>query len=392
MDRAKSLDGDDLAAAITSTNGFPGVTGTITLDEHRNPVKSAVMLVIKNGERRYAATIPPPTAPLPEVPEVEDAGAGAGPAGAQTSGAAGKLLQTVVDTLALGALYALIALGYTLVYGVLRFINFAHADVFTFGAWIAFAIARGLGFASAPSALGLPAVLVIAMVLCSALGVTIERLAYRPLRNAPRLNVLITAIGVSLFLQNVGQLKWFFGTQPQRMPSLIEDRVLARFAGVQMHLVDVIGVVTALALMLVLDWLIFRTRIGRAMRAVSHDCDVAALMGINVDAVISFTFVLGSSLAAAAGFLYAMKYPGLNQPAHATWVLLGLKAFVAAVIGGIGDIRGAMLGGILIGFIELFGAAYLSPHLRDIYVFSILILVLLVRPSGILGKAVAEKV
>ena len=203
---------------------------------------------------------------------------------------------------------------------------------------------------------------------------------------------MVTAIGVSLFLQNVGQLKWFFGTQPQRMPSLIEDRVLARFAGVQVHLVDVLGVVTALALMLVLDWLIFRTRIGRAMRAVSHDCDVAALMGINVDAVISFTFVLGSSLAAAAGFLYAMKYPGLNQPAHATWVLLGLKAFVAAVIGGIGDIRGAMLGGILIGFIELFGAAYLSPHLRDIYVFSILILVLLVRPSGILGKAVAEKV
>jgi branched-chain amino acid transport system permease protein len=235
-------------------------------------------------------------------------------------------------------------------------------------------------------------VLLATMALCAAMGVTIERLAYRPLRKAPRLNVLITAIGVSLFLQNVGQLKWFFGTQPQRMPSLIEDRVLARFSGVQLHLVDVIGVVTALALMLVLDWLIFRTRIGRAMRAVSHDCDVAALMGINVDAVISFTFVLGSSLAAAAGFLYAMKYPGLNQPAHATWVLLGLKAFVAAVIGGIGDIRGAMLGGILIGFIELFGAAYLSPHLRDIYVFSILILVLLVRPSGILGKAVAEKV
>jgi len=144
--------------------------------------------------------------------------------------------------------------------------------------------------------------------------------------------------------------------------------------------------------MLVLDWLIFRTRMGRAMRAVSHDTAVAALMGINVDAVVSFTFVLGSSLAAAAGFLYAMKYPGLNQPAHATWVLLGLKAFVAAVIGGIGNVRGAMLGGVLIGFIELFGAAYLSPHLRDIYVFSILILVLLLRPSGILGKAVAEKV
>ncbi len=300
-----------------------------------------------------------------------------------------------MDGVAVGSLYALIALGYTMVYGTLQFINFAHSDIFVLGAWVSYTIAVGLGYALAGTSPPLYAgvlILFAAMAFCGAVGFTVERLAYRPLRKAPRLNVLITAIGVSLFLQNVGQLKWFFGTQPQRMPSLIEDRVLARFAGVQMHLVDVLGVVTALALMLVLDWLIFWTRIGRAMRAVSHDCDVASLMGINVDAIISFTFVLGSSLAAAAGFLYAMKYPGLNQPAHATWVLLGLKAFVAAVIGGIGDIRGAMLGGILIGFIELFGAAYLSPHLRDIYVFSILILVLLVRPSGILGRAVAEKV
>ena len=300
-----------------------------------------------------------------------------------------------MDGVAVGSLYALIALGYTMVYGTLQFINFAHSDIFVLGAWISYLLAVGLGFALAGTSPPLYAgvlILLAAMACCGAAGFAVERLAYRPLRKAPRLNVLITAIGVSLFLQNVGQLKWFFGTQPQRMPSLIEDRVIARFAGVQVHVVDVIGVVTALALMLVLDWLIFRTRMGRAMRAVSHDTNVAALMGINVDAVISFTFVLGSSLAAAAGFLYAMKYPGLNQPAHATWVLLGLKAFVAAVIGGIGDIRGAMLGGILIGFIELFGAAYLSPHLRDIYVFSILILVLLVRPSGILGKAVAEKV
>jgi branched-chain amino acid transport system permease protein len=283
-----------------------------------------------------------------------------------------------------------------MVYGTLQFINFAHSDVFVLGAWISYTLAVGLGYALAgtppPPLYAGVLILFAAMAFCGAVGFTVERLAYRPLRKAPRLNVLITAIGVSLFLQNVGQLKWFFGTQPQRMPNVIEDRVLARFADVQLHLVDVIGVVTALLLMLVLDWLIFRTRMGRAMRAVSHDTNVAALMGINVDAVISFTFVLGSSLAAAAGFLYAMKYPGLNQPAHATWVLLGLKAFVAAVIGGIGNIRGAMLGGILIGFIELFGAAYLSPHLRDIYVFSILILVLLVRPTGILGKPVAEKV
>jgi branched-chain amino acid transport system permease protein len=306
-----------------------------------------------------------------------------------------KFFQTLMDGVAVGSLYALIALGYTMVYGTLQFINFAHSDIFVLGAWVSYTIAVAMGYAVAgthPPAYAGILIMLVAMATCGAAGFTIERLAYRPLRKAPRLNVLITAIGVSLFLQNVGQLKWFFGTQPQRMPSVLEDRVLATVAGVQVHLVDVIGAATALALMLVLDWLIFRTRLGRAMRAVSHDTNVAALMGINVDAVISFTFVLGSSLAAAAGFLYAMKYPGLNQPAHATWVLLGLKAFVAAVIGGIGNIRGAMLGGILIGFIELFGAAYLSPHLRDIYVFSILILVLLVRPSGILGKAVAEKV
>jgi branched-chain amino acid transport system permease protein len=306
-----------------------------------------------------------------------------------------KFLQTLMDGVAVGSLYALIALGYTMVYGTLQFINFAHSDIFVLGAWISYTIAVALGYELAgmhPPVYAGILIMLAAMATCGAAGFTIERLAYRPLRNAPRLNVLITAIGVSLFLQNVGQLKWIFGTQPQRMPSVLEDRVLATVASVQIHLVDVIGAATALALMVVLDWLIFRTRLGRAMRAVSHDTNVAALMGINVDAVISFTFVLGSSLAAAAGFLYAMKYPGLNQPAHATWVLLGLKAFVAAVIGGIGNIRGAMLGGILIGFIELFGAAYLSPHLRDIYVFSILILVLLVRPSGILGRAVAEKV
>jgi len=306
-----------------------------------------------------------------------------------------KFFQTLMDGVAVGSLYALIALGYTMVYGTLQFINFAHSDIFVLGAWVSYTIAVGLGYALAGTHPPLYAgvlILVAAMATCGAVGFTVERLAYRPLRKAPRLNVLITAIGVSLFLQNVGQLKWFFGTQPQRMPSLIEDTILARFAGVQVHLVDLAAAGTALLLMLVLDWLIFRTRMGRAMRAVSHDTSVAALMGVNVDAVISFTFVLGSTLAAAAGFLYAMKYPGLNQPAHATWVLLGLKAFVAAVIGGIGNIRGAMLGGILIGFIEMFGAAYLSPHLRDIYVFSILILVLLVRPSGVLGKAVAEKV
>jgi branched-chain amino acid transport system permease protein len=207
--------------------------------------------------------------------------------------------------------------------------------------------------------------------------------------------VLITAIGVSLFLQNVGQLEWMFGTRPDRMPTLLPDTVLFKIGGgVPVRLVDAMVIATAVLLMLVLDWLVFRTKIGRAMRAVSFSPPNASLMGIDVDRVISFTFVLGAALAAAAGFLMGQKYPGLNQTAAAGWVLLGLKAFVAAVIGGIGNIRGAMLGGLLIGLLEFFVAQYVpdGASLRDIVVFGVLILVLLFKPSGLLGKAVTEKV
>jgi branched-chain amino acid transport system permease protein len=259
-------------------------------------------------------------------------------------------------------------------------------------------------------------VLATAMLSCGLLGFLLERFAYRPLRSSPRLNVLITAIGVSLLLQNTGQLKWVFGPSPKRMPSLLPDVILVEVAGVPIHLVDVISAGTAVLLMLALEWLVFRTKLGRAMRAVSFSPTNAALMGIPVDRVISFTFVTGAMLAAAAGFLYALKYPGLNQPAYPTWLLLGLKAFVAAVVGGIGNVRGAMLGGIFIGWIEFFGVAYvgstlasigetvgasgetvdylstLGTSLRDVYVFALLILVLLVRPSGILGRATVEKV
>jgi branched-chain amino acid transport system permease protein len=306
-----------------------------------------------------------------------------------------KLLQTLVDGVAVGSLYALIALGYTMVYGILSFINFAHSDVFMLGAWVSYTVAVAAGWAMTGVAVPWYAIIVVllaAMATCGLLGFTIERLAYRPLRSAPRLNVLITAIGVSLFLQNTGQLKWLFGTQPERMPSLIEDRTLFSLANVHVRLVDLLVVAVAVLLMMVLQYLVFGTKLGRAMRAVAYDTRTAALMGIPVDRVISFTFVVGSALAAAAGLLYGLKYPGLNQPAHSTWVLLGLKAFVAAVIGGIGNLRGAMLGGLLIGFVELFGAAYFSPHLRDVYVFSLLILVLLLRPTGILGRATVEKV
>jgi branched-chain amino acid transport system permease protein len=317
--------------------------------------------------------------------------------------------QTLMTALSVGSLYALIALGYTMVYGILQFINFAHSDIVVLGAWLSYTLAThllpALGLdphnpAVAPP-LWVPVVILIAaMAACSLIGFTIERLAYRPLRKAPRLNVLITAIGVSLLLQNVGQLNFVFGPSPQKMPALLPSWELLRVSlpsadgsrDVVIGIVDAMIIGTSAVLMLALEYLVFRTKIGTAMRAISFDFDAAALMGIPVDRVVSFTFVLGSALAAAAGFLYALKYPGLNQPAHATWVLLGLKAFVAAVIGGIGNVRGAVLGGFIIAAVEQFGAFYLSSNYRDVYVFALLIAILLVRPSGLLGSTVKEKV
>jgi branched-chain amino acid transport system permease protein len=306
-------------------------------------------------------------------------------------------IQTLTDGIAVGSLYALIALGYTLVYGILQFINFAHSDVFALGAWLAFTIAAVVfslvagSNAVAPWYVGF-GVLLLSMLGCGIVGLLIERFAYKPLRNAPRLNVLITAIGVSLLLQNVGQLRFAFGPYPKAMPALLPDRVLLTFLGVDIRLVDLTVLATAIVLMVAIQWLVYQTKLGMAMRAVSHNHQTAALMGINVNTVISTTFVIGAMLAAAAGFLYSMKYSQLKQTADSVWVLLGLKAFVAAVVGGIGNIRGAMLGGILIGLIEFFGVAYLSDKYRDVYVFSLLIIVLLVRPSGILGSATVEKV
>ena len=306
-----------------------------------------------------------------------------------------QLLQTLKDGVTLGSLYALIALGYTMVYGILKFINFAHSDIVVLGGWISLTLAavalKFLGVAEPPVWLG-AVVLIGAMLGCGLVGFTIERLAYKPLRGAPRLNVLITAIGVSLFMQNTGQLNALFGTSPKRMTDLLPDATLAQVGQVQLKLLDVVGAGTAILLMIGLEWLVFHTKIGRAMRATSHNVKVAALMGIPVDRVISFTFVLGSMLAAAGGFLWALKYQTIKQPADSSWVLLGLKAFVAAVVGGIGNVRGAMLGGLAIGLIEQFGAAYLSSSMTNVYVFAILILVLLVRPGGILGKATVEKV
>lgn len=312
-----------------------------------------------------------------------------------------RLLQTLLDGLSVGSLYALIALGYTMVYGILKFINFAHSDVFVLGAWTSFTgvtlLATKLGWwdPAAPPFWAGVLILLWAMSLCAVVGMVIERFAYRPLRNVPKLNVLITAIGVSLFLQNIGQMEWLFGTRPVRMPALVQQvEPLATIGGVKIWLVDVLGAGTAVALMVALDRLVFHSKLGRAMRAVSHNHNTAALMGINVDRVVAMTFILGAVLAAAAGFLYAQKYPSLNQTAAPVWVLLGLKAFVAAVIGGIGNIRGAMAGGILIGLLEFFVAAYVpeGTQLRDLFVFALLIGVLLFRPEGLFGRATIEKV
>lgn len=314
-----------------------------------------------------------------------------------------QFLQTLMDGVTVGCLYALIALGYTMVYGILKFINFAHSDIFALGVWMSVTIGGWLitkttGGAIPPWYVGLT-VVVAATCFCGFVGFTIERLAYKPLRKAPRLNVLITAIGVSLLLQNIGQLntRFTFGPYPKPFPALLDNRTLLTIGdtltGVQIRLADVAVIGTAVSLMAAMQYLIFRTKLGSAMRAVSFNTRNASLMGINVDRVISITFVLGSMLAAAAGFLYGLKYEGqMKQTADSMWVMLGLKAFVAAVVGGIGNVRGAVLGGLLIGLIEFFGVAYLKSEFRDAYVFAILILVLLLRPEGVLGKATVEKV
>jgi branched-chain amino acid transport system permease protein len=311
------------------------------------------------------------------------------------------LLQTTINFLAVGGLYALIALGYTLVYGILRFINFAHSDIVAWGGWLALTVAGWGGWLATNSpAFALPVVLLATMAMCAALGVTIERLAYRPLRKAPRLNVLITAIGVSLFLQNVGLLDKFFGNRPSTISALLDNRVLATVGGVQLRLFDMLTIGLTVALVIVLERIVYGTKMGRAMRAVAFDERTAALMGVNVNVVVSVTFALGSALAAAGGILFALRND-LRMTADSSWVLLGLKAFVAAVVGGIGNVRGAAAGALLIAFVEVFVHRYVNAafpdkpwvgQLQDIYVFGILILVLMFKPSGLLGKATVEKV
>ena len=291
-----------------------------------------------------------------------------------------EFLSYLINGISLGSIYAIIALGYTMVYGIAKMLNFAHGDVIMVGAYVCF-------FAVSRFALPPVAGVLLTMLLCTVLGVVIERLAYKPLRQAPSLAVLITAIGMSYFLQNMAQLLW--SSNPKVFPAIGGGKTFPLFGGqMNLSLVTVITVGACLVIMLILTWFTGRTKMGKAMRACSEDKAAAQLMGIDVNRTISMTFAIGSALAAVAGVLLCSTYPTLMPT---TGSLPGIKAFTAAVFGGIGSIPGAMLGGILLGIIEIFAKAF-NTNISDAVVFAVLIVVLLVKPSGLLGKTVREKV
>jgi branched-chain amino acid transport system permease protein len=304
-------------------------------------------------------------------------------------------LQQLINGIVLGSIYALVALGYTMVYGILGLINFAHGEVVMIGAMIALTVIQlliGSGIAL-PGPLIAALGLLIAMPACMALGYVIERVAYRPLRASPRLAALITAIGVSILLQNAAMIVW--GRQYHSFPALL-PAAPHPLAGATVSELQIFIVLLAAAIMAGLLALVHRTRLGRAMRATSQNPEVAGLMGVNINTVISITFVIGSALAAVAGIMVAAYY-GIAH--YVMGSMLGLKAFTAAVLGGIGNLAGAMLGGLLLGVIESLGAGYIGPltggflgsHYQDVFAFVVLILVLVFRPSGLLGEQVTER-
>jgi len=304
-------------------------------------------------------------------------------------------IQQLINGLVLGAIYALVALGYTMVYGILGLINFAHGEVVMIGAMVALSVIQlivGSGIAlPGPAIAGLG--LLVAMPVCMLLGYTIERVAYRPLRAAPRLTPLITAIGVSIVLQNVAMIVW--GRNYHSFPALLPTTP-RYLAGATVSDLQLFIVLLSCAIMAGLLVLVHRTRLGRAMRATAQNPDVAGLMGVNINVVISLTFVIGSALAAVAGLMVSAYY-GVAH--YFMGFMLGLKAFTAAVLGGIGNLAGAMLGGVLLGIIESLGAGYigdltggfLGSHYQDVFAFLVLVLVLTLRPSGLLGERVAER-
>ncbi len=296
-----------------------------------------------------------------------------------------EFIQQLINGLSLGSIYALIALGYTMVYGILKFINFAHGEVFMLGAFFGFYISKFLGVDS-PSVTMALIILLMTMSGTAIVGMTIEKLAYKPLRNSSKLTVLITAIGVSLFLQYTGQL--IFGADPKSFPTIIENTSF-NILGATIGTNQIVVLVSAILLMFLLRVIVYSTKMGIAIRAVSNNMTAASLMGININNIISFTFAIGSSLAGAAGILYSINYPSIDP---LMGLLPGLKAFIAAVLGGIGNFPGAAVGGILIGLVETFTVGYISPTYRDAIAFAILILILLVKPTGLFGKKEVEKV
>ena len=300
-----------------------------------------------------------------------------------------EFFQQLANGIAWGSIYALIALGYTMVYGILRLINFAHGDVYMVGAFAAYYLAGALGVGTITSASPLMAALVLlgSMVICALLGMVIELLAYRPVRRSSRITALITAIGVSLFLENAGIL--VFGADPKFFPQVIAPRTITLPGGVLVTNHQIMVVLVSIVLMVGLTLFIQKTRTGKAMRAVAFNRDAASLMGIPTDRIITYTFALGSALAAAAGFLVGLTNPKIEP---LMGVMPGIKAFVAAVLGGIGSIPGAMIGGLLMGISEYMVVGYLSSTYRDAIAFVILIVVLLIKPAGLLGRNVTEKV
>ena len=292
-----------------------------------------------------------------------------------------NLLSNLINGISLGSVYAIIALGYTMVYGIAKMLNFAHGDVIMVGAYVCFC---AMSYLNLPPLVGV----LMAVVVCTVLGMVIERLAYKPLRSAPSLAVLITAIGVSYFLQNAALLIW--KSDPKAFNSVVNFPGIKLFDGqLTISAVTIVTVLANIVIMIALTTFTGKTKMGKAMRAVSEDKGAAQLMGINVNSTISMTFAIGSGLAAIAGVLLCSAYPTLMPT---TGSMPGIKAFTAAVLGGIGSIPGAMLGGVLLGVIEIFSKAYISTQFSDAIVFAVLIIVLLIKPAGLLGKKINEKV
>lgn len=290
-----------------------------------------------------------------------------------------QFIQQLINGISLGSIYALIALGYTMVYGIMKLINFAHGDIYMIGSYAGFFAITALGLPFAPA-------IIVAMAVTGILGMIIERLAYKPLRHSPKIAILTTAIGVSLFLEYATML--VLTPQPRTFPHVLDNSIY-HFGGLVISFQQIVIFCISVVLMLILTYVVNYTKMGKAMRAVSYDPDAAQLMGINVDKTISFTFCIGSSLAGAAGVLVGIYY---NSIEPLMGIMPGMKAFVAAVLGGIGIIPGAMTGGIILGIVEAMVSGFISSTFRDAAAFAILIIILLIKPTGLFGKNEHEKV